>query len=438
MNIVKTELFGQEALAVFLQSKWTLYGWWIMQGIIGGALGGIAFNPQLSSPWWILPAYFAGVFAIKRAFMILARRVFPGDSWWQATNVFLPAFLIACLPPAISALTSRTIVALPVVIVGSFAIGFLHTAFRTVFVRDQVAWVWAAAPLATAAAVTGWLLLPTAPLTLSNAIVIGAVVACLYILLTTILLELMWDATAALRQRGTLAVDKHEEFAEGLALHKRALDLEPDNPKLYAARADIYLKQGDIDRAKADIEQALALDARCPEARVLRANLMAEAGELDKAIAEYDQLVNYKWGFYPAYLNRARAYSLKGDYDRAFADYDRSAKLGDDAALSLANRADTYYRMGNYDQAITDCDQTISLSTLTPIAWVMALITRGKCHLAKGERELAARDFKEALNRTSNATLLNQAEEGLRALQIGAHDSSSPDPNHSDSRQNAS
>ena len=171
---------------------------------------------------------------------------------------------------------------------------------------------------------------------------------------------------------------------------------------------------------------------------MLRANLLVEAGDLDRAIAEYNQLVNYKWGFYPAYLNRARAYSLRGDFDRAFADYHRSAKLGDDAALTLANRADTYYRMGNYDQAITDCDQTMSLTTLTPIAWVMALITRGKCHLAKGERELAASDFREALNRTSNAPLLKEAEEGLRTIQIEAHESSFPHRNHGDSRQDAS
>src|SRR5215216_6036064 len=126
VNPVRVQVFGQEALAVFLESKWTVYGWWVMLGTIAGTLGATAFSPELESPWWVLPVYFAVVFGIKRGFMLLARRVFPGDSWWQVTNVFLPAFLIACLPPATVVWTSRTIVALPVVAFAGFVIAFQH------------------------------------------------------------------------------------------------------------------------------------------------------------------------------------------------------------------------------------------------------------------------------------------------------------------------
>jgi tetratricopeptide (TPR) repeat protein len=226
----------------------------------------------------------------------------------------------------------------------------------------------------------------------------------------------MWDVSAAHSKLGTIYVDKHEEFQEALALHGGAIALKPNDPKLYAARAENYLKQGDRDRAGADIKHALALDPQCAEARVLRAVLMAEEGDVDRAIAEYDELVNYRSGFYPAYLNRARAYSQKGDFERALDDYTRAAPLGEDAAMALAYRADTYYQMGNFESAIHDCTMVMGSKTMTCVAYAMALITRGKCYLAKGDEQRGFEDLWRGLQRTTRAAVVSEGEKALRTL----------------------
>jgi tetratricopeptide (TPR) repeat protein len=386
-------------------------------GTSAGAFAGFMFSPWLESPWWLLPVYVAAVYAFKKATMKLAEWFFAREFWWQVTNVFLTTFLFTCLVCVVWRSTSSLWLALLLIVGASLVIGFFHNVSRLVFVRRQFAW-WFAAPLfAPLATIAGWLLIraldPANPFSTAIA---GAAIGFLYPFLTTALLRLMWDVSAAHSTLGSLYADKDEDFQEALALHRGAIAFKPDDPKLYAARADMYHKQGAIDLAKADVEHALALDPQCAEARVLRAVLMTEAGNVDEAIAELDQVVDHKPYFYPAYLNRARAYSQKKDYEHALNDYAHAARLGDDQAQSFAYRAGTYYEMGNYDAGIADCDRVITSKTMTCIAYPMVLITRGKCYLAKGEEERGFEDLWNGMQRTKLPALVNDAEQALRTL----------------------
>lgn len=417
VNIVKADRFGLESLTPFLESKRTLYAWWICLGTLGGALGAITFSPELHTRWWILPIYLALVLVFKRGLMIVARRVFPGDSWWSATNVFLPAFLLACLGPAVSAITSWKIVAIPLVIVVSFFTALLHSGLRPAFVRDQLAWVYSGAALGVVIAVAGWVVFSRfGPFTLVTAAVIGAAIGLVYILLTTLVLEYMWNAASSLAQRGMLSVDKHGEFTQGLQYMEQAISLDPNNAGVYASRAEVYFKQGDLERADADVKHALTIDARNPEARVMHANLLVESGDLDSAIAIYDQVIADKDYFYPAYLNRARAHALKGDFDRAWYDCNRAAKMHEDTALAQVTNARIHYLMGNYDSAMESCNATLTTKTVTPVAWAMALVIRGKCQMTKGNYEHAAADFNHVLTTSFDWAVLREAEEAMRAL----------------------
>ena len=418
-NIVKKRVFLQETVTVFEESKWTIYAWWLVQGIVAGAFGAITFSPQLASPWWLFTAYLLAVFAIKKASMQLAQRLFAGDMWWQVTNIFLPSFLLAAVVAAVSRLTSWNVIALPLIVALSFAIGLFHTILRVVHVRELFKWMWRAAPLGTVAALTGWLFLYTKTLTLStvsSAATAGALVGFLYAFLTTALLALMWDVSGSHSKRGTAYVDKHDEFDEGLKLHAAAIAANPKDPRVYVERALVHIRRGDLDQAQADAERALALDPKSREAQSVRAIIMSEQGEQDAAISEFHNLLDCKLGYQVGYLYRGRAYSRRGDYDCALYDYKHSLRLAEDAALTLVNRAETYYRMGDYDLAIADCEAAVSAKTMICSVWTIAFVVRGKCYVAKGEYKLAKDDFEDVFNSTTDATLLKEAAEGLQAI----------------------
>jgi hypothetical protein len=72
--------------------------------------------------------------------------------------------------------------------------------------------------------------------------------------------------------------------------------------------------------------------------------------------------------------------------------------------------------MGNYDSAMESCAHTMTISTVTPVAWAMALVIRGKCQMIKGNYELAAADFNAVLTGSFERTVIREAEEALRAL----------------------
>ena len=416
-NTVKVDRFAFEALTAYLESKRMLYGWWVCLGLLAGGLGAMTFSRELNYRWWIVPIYLAIVLGLKRGLMHIARRLFPGESWWVATNVFPPAFLLASLGPAVSGLTSWRVFAIPFVIGIGFLIGLLHSAFRVVFVQDHFTWIWSNSALGAVLGVVGWVLVQAlAPLTLGRAAGYGATIGLLYILLSTLLLEYMWNATSALAQRALLSADKHGEFIEAFSYLDTALSLEPHNASLYALRAEIYCKQGDLERAHAEVEHALSLDTHSPEANVMRANLLLAAQDFDAAIATYDEVIAKHANFYPAYLNRARAHSLKGNFDRAWDNCNRAARLAQDRALVQVTYGDINYRMGNYDEALQDCDQTIGTSTITPVAWAMALVIRAKCQIIKGEYEAAAVNLKAVLMTPFDAAVRKEAEEILRSL----------------------
>src|SRR5688500_3018484 len=105
-NIVVQRISAQEFASLHEQLRWTIYGCWIVLGTSGCALAGFMFSSLMDSPWWLLPAYVAAVYAFKRATMRLAEWLFAPDFWWQVTSIFLTTFLLACLACVVSLSTS--------------------------------------------------------------------------------------------------------------------------------------------------------------------------------------------------------------------------------------------------------------------------------------------------------------------------------------------
>ena len=96
----------------------------------------------------------------------------------------------------------------------------------------------------------------------------------------------------------------------------------------YYNRGNAYLSEGDLDRAIADYDQAIALDPEDAKAYFHRGLAYARKGDLDRAIADYDQAIVLDPQYADAYFNRGVDYADKGDFDRAIADLERALELG--------------------------------------------------------------------------------------------------------------
>jgi len=114
----------------------------------------------------------------------------------------------------------------------------------------------------------------------------------------------------------------------------------------YNNRAAAYHEQGDLDRAIADLSEAIRLDPKLAMAFNNRGAAYNEQGDNDRAIADYNEAIRIDPKLAMAFNNRGNAYSDKGDNDRAIADFNETIRLDPKLARAFQNRGSAYPRQG--------------------------------------------------------------------------------------------
>jgi tetratricopeptide (TPR) repeat protein len=102
-------------------------------------------------------------------------------------------------------------------------------------------------------------------------------------------LELVPDFPGVYEERASLYFDKGDND-NAIADYTRAIALDPDNIYLYRRRLDIYWKKGDWDHVLADLTRIIALDP-CYVDYLNRARVYECLGDLQKAFADVKEAI---------------------------------------------------------------------------------------------------------------------------------------------------
>src|SRR6516165_10838638 len=119
-----------------------------------------------------------------------------------------------------------------------------------------------------------------------------------------------------------------------------------------------YRLKGDYDRAVADYNQAIKLNAKFASAYNNRGVAYDKKGEYDRAILDYDQAIKLRPSA-EGYFNRGNTQLGKGHYDRAIDDYNQAIKLKADFAAAFDNRCWARAVVGILKQALADCNEAL-------------------------------------------------------------------------------
>ncbi|WP_194456704.1 caspase family protein [Bradyrhizobium sp. CCBAU 53421] len=125
-------------------------------------------------------------------------------------------------------------------------------------------------------------------------------------------------------------------------------------------------------------------------------------GNLEKAKADYDQSIAINPSFAPSYGQRAKVYLQNQDYDRALSDFDQAIRLkpaGQFSAGWFNNRAELFVATGDYDRALADYGKSIELD---PNSWY-AYVNRALVYDFSGKDRLAALHCEDAIKRAPHA-----------------------------------
>jgi tetratricopeptide (TPR) repeat protein len=92
-----------------------------------------------------------------------------------------------------------------------------------------------------------------------------------------------------------------------------------------------------------------------------RGTAYADGGDLDRAIADFDQAIAVDPNFAGAFFNRGLVYIQKGDLERAVADFSQVIGLDPGHAGAHALRGMVYARVGEREKAISDLERSLEL-----------------------------------------------------------------------------
>lgn len=221
-------------------------------------------------------------------------------------------------------------------------------------------------------------------------------------------------AAEALNERGMTRAARGElERAE--ADIDSALALRPDFVGARSNLAVVHLEQGRWERALAELDSLATL--RPEDAKVFydRAHAQRGMGRLDRALEDLDRALRLDTGLVEGYLARGSLHARRGSLDRAIVDFETAASLsGDERALR--NLGVARLEAGDPGAALEVFDELVARHPLRARYHVY----RGRAYRDLGREGEARTDFRRALELTGNPGLRQQAIRALREMGEGS------------------
>jgi len=147
-------------------------------------------------------------------------------------------------------------------------------------------------------------------------------------------------------------------------------------------RGMAYVYKGDIDKALADFNKAVALDPTYALALVDRGTAYDNKGDHARAIVDFDAALKLDPKSPDALTGRCAARAEAGDdLQQALADCEQSLQIRGKDAGTLNSRGFAYLRLGRFDEALADYNAALKLNPKL----ASALYGRGLAKQKKGD-----------------------------------------------------
>ncbi len=161
--------------------------------------------------------------------------------------------------------------------------------------------------------------------------------------------------------RGTVLLEQDEvEFA--LADFEKAIELTPC-PVTYVSRARARFKQGDQEKARQDIAEALLRDPHSAEAYGLMVEMARSTEDWEEVLKQTTRALEEcpPTSHELMHYFRGEAHNKLEAYDEAIADLSESVRLEPRDAANYELRGRVYSNTGRYSEAIADLEKAVQI-----------------------------------------------------------------------------
>lgn len=163
---------------------------------------------------------------------------------------------------------------------------------------------------------------------------------------------------------------------------------------IYTMRANAYLNDDQIEKARADINRAIALKQESPGRYIVSYRLHQTRGEYKEALADINHLLQSEKA-QSAYFYKVRAlnYESLKEWDKALADWSSAIKANPKDAELLRERARLYGARQKLDLSIKDYGSMLKIDAKDELAFEL----RGKAQYKIGNYKECIADLTRSL-----------------------------------------
>lgn len=204
---------------------------------------------------------------------------------------------------------------------------------------------------------------------------------------------------AILAQRGNgIAAAKDSAFfnQSGTGIRKASL-LEAS----LLERAIIWLAKEEWKKCIADCDAVIKINPESIDAHANRGHAWAKQGKFDKAITDWSVVVRLSPKKADAFYSRGYYAQTKGDLETAIADFTQAIRLDSQSAAYYLARGATWLRKREWDNCIADTSAALRIDSKQAVA----LAYRGAAWAAKANWARALADYTRALEIEPNGVL---------------------------------
>ena len=151
-----------------------------------------------------------------------------------------------------------------------------------------------------------------------------------------------------------------EDYQAAIEDYNQVIKLNPDDASAYKERAEAKRKLSNHASAIDDYNQAIQLNPKDAFTYRASADAKRKSGDNAGAIANYNQAIKLNPEDAEAYKNRGKSRAELGDDVGAIEDYSQALKLNPKDVFTYHDRADIKRQLGDYTGAIEDYNQVIT------------------------------------------------------------------------------
>jgi tetratricopeptide (TPR) repeat protein len=233
----------------------------------------------------------------------------------------------------------------------------------------------------------------------------------------------------ALRQRGQAHLYDRDDFVAALADYEAALKIDPNNAATHEYIGNLYSRKSDYAKAESSFNKVVELAPFYTSGYAGRAGIYIAMKDYDRALADLDKVVainaknesNKDWSYSVAigYADRCQLRGLRGEYDLALEDCNKALSFEPTYDSALVNRGEIYTYKKDFTRALADLNAAVE----TGFEYPGKFKARAKLFESMGEKAKAIQDYKRAIElRGLRVDELAALQKRIEVLEKGGDD----------------